>query len=64
MKAKRGRNFQRILHESLPGLLLMILLLGLVTLVSLLQLERWQSELLVMLGLTVLVLASLPWESQ
>ncbi len=63
MKAKRGRNFQRILQESLPSLLLMILLLGVITLVSLLRLERWQSELLVMLGLTVLVLASLPWES-
>lgn len=63
MKAKRSRNVQQILQESLPRLLLMILLLGFITLVSLLRLERWQSELLVMLGLTVLVLAALPWES-
>ncbi len=63
MRAKRGRNFQRIWQERLPSVLLMILLLGFLTLVSLLRLERWQSELLVMVGLTVLVLAALPWES-
>ena len=63
MKAKRCRNSRHILREVLTGLLLMMLLLGFVTLVSLVRLEQWQSELLVMVGLTVLVLAALPWES-
>ena len=63
MKAKRCRNSRHILREVLTGLLFMMLLLGFVTLVSLVRLEQWQSELLVMVGLTVLVLAALPWES-
>lgn len=63
MKAKRGWNSRHFLQDGLLGLLLVMLLLILAESVSTWRLDRWQSELLVMVGLTLVALAALPWES-
>ncbi|MCI0333468.1 MAG: hypothetical protein L0228_09620 [Planctomycetes bacterium] len=65
MKAKRCGDSRRIPRVRLSGILLIVIIVFLAVLVFLspLRLDRRQSELLVMVGLTLVVLSALPWES-